>query len=218
MVNLIKKDFTILGFLVFRELLYIPAIGFAFYKFGGLAYLMAIFFYTYAVLMDTFNKDDKNDSEKIINCLPVKKADIIKAKYSLILIFILIGNVVFFILNYILGMLPVPYEQIQVSIPLMLMATLYIVVFNSICFPAFFKLGKNRAKQLDFVLFFMTFFGLPIIKKQIADPNFSIFEKGIGVILSMSQVAFSILTILLTLIVLSISAFISLKLYTNREF
>src|SRR6056297_3140783 len=131
-MSLIKKDFAILDKLVFRELLYIPAVSFAFSKFGGLAYLMSIFFYTYAVLMDIFNKDDKNNAESIINSLPVRKVDIIKAKYSLIFIFVIIGNVVFFILNYILSKMPIPYQYIHVSIPLVLLATLYIVLFNSI--------------------------------------------------------------------------------------
>jgi ABC-type transport system involved in multi-copper enzyme maturation permease subunit len=191
---------------------------FAFQRFIGLTYLMALFFYAYAIIPECFEQDEKNNSEKVVLSLPVSRKDIVVSRYLLVFITIIIGNITFFTLNFIGKYLPFSYESISVNSPLFAFVVFYIVLFYSICFPVMFKVGKHKARGLIFVLFFATFFGLPTLINAITGSSNELLSRILSFAIRSSNMQITVILLLLTGLVCITSLLVSLLFYKQREF
>jgi ABC-2 type transport system permease protein len=81
MLNLVFKDFIIQKKSVLFALLYIVFFMFAFQSIGQAMYPASVTAFSYILGMGAFALDDKNKTDVMFNCLPVKRSLLVTSKY-----------------------------------------------------------------------------------------------------------------------------------------
>jgi ABC-2 type transport system permease protein len=90
---------------------------------------------------------------------------------------------------------------------------------NSIFFPLMFKLGYTKAKVANIVLFFIFFFGLPIlVNNAVSNSNINFPPFISNLFKNQSSETMFLGMIIFALVILFLSFMLSIKLYKKREF
>ena len=161
MLNLIIKDiliqkktfifallYTIFMWLLF--LLYVPS-GFGLYVLSPMASHLHIY---------NFRRkyDDKNKSEIILNSLPLKRTDIVIAKYISSFIFAFIGIIYSILIGFIGNTTGMAIFIGYISLLDIVLIIMSICIFSSIFFPVYFKFGVSRIRIFNILIFMLLFF------------------------------------------------------------
>jgi len=174
---------------------------------------------TYLFISLAVQYDDKNKSEIILNSLPVKKSDIVIAKYVSTFVFGIVGIISSIIVGFIgntTGLLIFIGSISTLDIVLVVMS---ICIFSSIFYPVYFKFGVSRMKIFT-VLIFMVLFFVPTsaIDYINQNTNNSLVQKYISFINATSGVTLNSLVLIIALILFLISLMVSIRIYNNKEF
>ncbi|MDR3585119.1 MAG: ABC-2 transporter permease [Desulfosporosinus sp.] len=231
MVNLVRKDLLILK----RYLWLAPLYGlFALYAFrtmlGG-ALSVGTVVVTYMLMLQAITQDDKNNSEIMLNSLPLRRKDIVLAKYlsvflyaALVILFFLLARGVVTVIG--IGMIPILISPI--SLEEIASALVAMVILISIYLPIYFKFGYLRSRMVGSILFIASIFLLPMVSiMHVYDRGTrnSILRNIIALLGRLGnwlqtqadwQIASYMLALALTLTTASV--FLSLRFYARREF
>lgn len=228
MFNLIRKDFLILR----RYLLVAPLYGFlACFFFSNMssgALSAAAVGAAYMLISYTGLSDDKNKSELMLNSLPLRRRDIVLAKYlisflyaALAILFFQLAQGVAVVSGYSIGYRVTLEGIVGALVAMMVMVSLY--------YPLYFKLGYLRTRLAGTIMFFAFFFALPFLLiwvvhggEGINNPvlrNIIASLHGLLVWLqSLADWQVTVYVLGLALIFMAISVTLSLRFYTQREF
>lgn len=221
MTSLIRKDFKLLGaygivigvFGLFYSILGYKTENFVL---SQIYFGYVIFFLTYVMLMYSINFDEKSKADIILNSLPLKRADIVKARYISYLIYPLIFGGVLFIITNLLHTLKI--SEYTNGTPLGLFSLLFIVsitlVFLSFYLPVYY-LGIGNAKTINQIFYLFLIMAPGLIRKLTRNMDFTslinfLVNEDLKII-SLSILGFSIIFYLLSLE-------LSKKIYTAKEF
>ncbi len=217
MKELILKDFRLIKFLNIAQLI----VG-GIFTFVGLSiedpfgsqllFVFLIFLLTYVSSMFISVRESKTQGDIILNSLPVKKGEIVKARYlSMILYGVIIGG---FIL--IAGIIAdVFMKNINTaSIFSIIFGVSLTLIFLSVYLPfQYYNIGKA---QIFNALFYMILILIPNIfnryKVSIMDTDF------LKCILSLDFIQISIISFGLSLLLYGCSLIVSIGIYKNKEF
>jgi len=222
MLNLIIKDILIQKKTIIYALLYTIFMEVSFSSIlpsGFGLYVMSPMVITYLFISLAVQYDDKNKSEIILNSLPVKKSDIVIAKYVSTFVFGIVGIISSIIVGFIgntTGLLIFIGSISTLDIVLVVMS---ICIFSSIFYPVYFKFGVSRMKIFT-VLIFMVLFFVPTsaIDYINQNTNNSLVQKYISFINATSGVTLNSLVLIIALILFLISLMVSIRIYNNKEF
>ncbi len=177
--------------------------------------LFLIPFYMIMILITTFSYDEFNKLECYCNSLPLSRKEIVKAKYILFnatsLIVLIIGILASFIIpNFIEN---TTFESIYASI---IGVAFGICLVISLLIPFYYKFGSQKGR----IMLFLTIAILALLIGAIT--NLDIFNNIelmniINSLNSLSLGMFTILLIIITVIIMTISYYISIKIYSNKE-
>jgi hypothetical protein len=228
MVNLVWKELLISK----RYLWVVPLYGFfAFFFFrtmpdGGLS--AATVAVTYMLMLQAITQDDKNTSEIMLNSLPLRRRDIVLAKYLSVFPYAALGILSFLLAQGMVTVIGIPISISQISSEEILGALIAMVVMISIYFPIYFKFGSLRSRMVGMFLFLACLFFLPLgvqIVHGFGGLNNSTLPTimvSIQRVVSwlQTQADWQIASYLsaLTLIFMAASALLSLRFYSRREF
>ncbi|HZK54826.1 MAG TPA: ABC-2 transporter permease [Desulfosporosinus sp.] len=228
MINLVWKDLLLLK----RSLWLAPLYAFfAFFAFrtmpdGGLsAATVAI---SYMLLLQAIIQDDKNQSEIMLNSLPMRRGNIVLAKYLSAFLYATLGILSFLLTQVIVTVVGIPLSINQISFEEIFGALIAMVVLIGIYFPIYFKFGYLRSRIVGTILLVVSIFlfamGLSLAQRA-GGVNNSILQTIItplqGVVgWLQTQTDWQIASYLfaLALIFTASSALLSLRFYTRREF
>ena len=228
MVNLVWKDLLILK----RFLWLAPLYGFfAFFAFssmpdGGLsAATVAI---TYMLMLQAFALDDKNHAEIMLNSLPLRRRDIVLAKYLSVFLYAALGIVSFLLAQVVVTVVGIHISINQISLEEIFGALIAMVVLISIYFPIYFKFGYLRSRMVGIILLMTSFFILPMGISLVQGYGGAHNPTLQTILASLQRVAGWLQTqadwqiasylLALALILTAASALLSLRFYTRREF
>lgn len=235
MLNLVWKDFRILK----RTLwLAAPFEGFCgLYVFSfimeGAALSFTTILVTYMLIDRACDLDARNNTEIIMNSLPVRRRDIVLAKYLSVFPYAAIAILSFVFAHGVVSFLGIPVwggtPANKITSETFAAALVAMVAFISFYFPIYFKLGYARTKWAGMTLFFIVMIFIPVV--------ISIIAGGVGgvsnpimrnIIVLMGRLSnwlqtqadwqLGSYTLVLALILLSASIRLSLRFYTRREF
>lgn len=228
MINLVWKDLLILK----RFLWLAPLYGFfAFFAFstmpdGGLsASTVAV---TYMFILQAITQDDKNKSEIMLNSLPLGRRDIVLAKYLSVFLYAALGILSFLLAHGLVTVIGIPISISQVSSEEIFGALIAMVVMISIYFPIYFKFGYLRSRMVGMILLMASFFLVPMVALivhrfgGVNSPTWQSIrvstQKMAGWL--QTQADWQIVSYLsaIALILMALSALLSLRFYTKREF
>ena len=178
--------------------------------------LFLIPFYMIMLLITTFSYDEFNKWECYCNSLPLSRKEIVKAKYILFnassLILIILGILASVIIpNFIEN---TTFESIYASI---IGVAFGICLVISLLIPFYYKFGSQKGR----IMLFLTIAILALLIGMITSLDIFNNIELMNIINSLNNLSlgmFTILLIIITVIIMAISYYISIKIYSNKEF
>lgn len=215
MINLIKKDFAITfskknAAIFLAYCLFIITVMDTFSSDN--IYILIINTIAYFLVSESFIYDERTKGEYIINSLPVKREEIVLSRYLSLIFYIFaatvfaaalgsltalmnIGNIGFINMNVI--------KKVFVSSILMI----------SLVIPLFYKFGYRTIKIL-YLLIYMSFFSFITAIQDIVTLDF---VKKIMVFMETNKGLIDILSTIILICLVIISAIISLQVYRKKD-
>ena len=178
--------------------------------------LFLVPFYMIMILITTFSYDEFNKWECYCNSLPLSRKEIVKAKYLLFnassLIVLILGVLASFIIpNFIEN---TTFESIYASI---IGVAFGICLVISLLIPFYYKFGSQKGR----IMLFLTIAILALLIGMITSLDIFNNIELMNIINSLNNLSlgmFTILLIIITVIIMAISYYISIKIYSNKEF
>lgn len=216
MFNLIIKDILIQKKTVLFTFVYMIFL-IVFLKEGGFVSAMAIV--SYMLVITGFSLEEKNKSDIMLNSLPIKRRDIVLAKYISVFIYFVVGIAAYFLTAIVIRLLGSPITIHSVTLEEIIGALFAITILNGIYIPILFKVGYTKSRVVIFIMFFLVFFLGAAFTKITSKIQSNVFIKTIANFFT-SKSDMQILVYLLGAIIIMIlgSFLLSVKLYENREF
>jgi len=222
MLNLVIKDILIQKKTIIFALLY-AAFVLAFFStifpsgFG--LYVMSPMIITYLYITFAVQYDDKNNSEVILNSLPLKRSDIVISKYISTFVFGSIGIICSILVDVIGKVTGLSTFIGSISLLNIVLVTSAICIFSSIFYPVYFKFGVAKMKIFTVVIFMIIFFvPMNVISYMSENPN-NVFVHEFNLFINnTSSLTINSLCIIIGLIFFMVSLRISIHIYNNKEF
>ncbi|WP_291564230.1 MULTISPECIES: ABC-2 transporter permease [unclassified Clostridium] len=220
MWNLVIKDFVVQKTNIKFILIYALAGSLFFATLGDGAYIMIPMMLSYTYLLGGLGQDDKNNSEFLLNSLPVSRDSIVYAKYLSVIIFSAIAIVLTMGGIFIMSSIGLSKMTGNMRVENIVGFLFGIMIFMAINFPLYFKYGYAKLRYFNFGIFIL-FLISPIIIKFLKDNiNFnSPFMLSMRTkLLSLSDTQIGIFIICMALFIYLLSLVISLNIYKKKEF
>ena len=220
MWNLVVKDFVVQKTNIKFILIYALVGSLLFASSDGGAYIMIPMVLSYTYLLGGLGQDDKNNSEFLLNSLPVSRDSIVYAKYLSVIIFSAIAIVLTMGGIFIMSSIGVGKMTGNMGIEDIVGFLFGIMIFMAINFPLYFKYGYAKLRYLNMGIF-MLFLISPIIIKFLKDNinlnnSFILYMKA--KLLSLSDTQIGVIIICMGLFIYLLSLVISLNVYKKKEF
>ncbi|MBI6871544.1 ABC-2 transporter permease [Clostridium aciditolerans] len=183
------------------------------------SFVSAMVMMSYILVITGFSLEEKNKSDIMLNSLPIKRRNIVLAKYLSVFIYFGIGVAAYFLTAIVVRLLGSPITIHSVTLEEIIGALFAITLLNGIYIPVLFRVGYTKSRVVIFVMFFLVFFLGAGFTKIISKAQSNIFIKTI-VNFFTSKSDMQILVYLLGAIIIMIlgSFLLSVKLYESREF
>lgn len=222
MFNLIQKEFLIQKkyFLVFLGYSIFMLIVLSLSPQGTVesVYAVAGIAITYMFVQYSCAIEDKNNSEKILNSLPVSRSKIVFSKYISVILFSVFVTVIIGLLGELFTKLSFVYIK-KISIEEIISILTASWILASVYLPIYFKFGYIKTKLFNIIIFFVFFSGSllfnSIIKVFFQSPSIM---PIISFLSNRGPIIIGGIILLIAFIIVGLSAIVSTKVYYNREF
>lgn len=179
----------------------------------NIMYILGIINFVFVSVIYSIGYDDKNKSEVVLNSFPIDRKDIVRGKYVTLLIFIFISCISVFLLTNIIKGLGVKPDGRPADIWDIVAAMSLLLVFYSIYYPLYFKLGDLR--MFNSILWMLVFVGPTILGKIGRKLESKGLLKGMA---SLNIRQITLFAFIFSILIYYISLQISKKIYMTREF
>ena len=218
MFSLIMKDILIQKKRLLFNFAYILLIIFAFQSIHGAMFLASVVAFTYSLVMTACAYEDVNKSDMMLNSLPIKRKDIVAAKYLSVFVFFLLGTLAYLLLRSVISLLNLPLNIFPLTAGSLVSGIVSVGLITGIYFPVFFKFGYIKSKIFNFILFFGFFFGLTSLLSAFRDSG-NPFMKAADIFLeSQGELVITVILLAAVFIFMFISFSLSAAFYKRREF
>ncbi len=204
--------------LLFASSLIIFIIGVFISKTGSTVALALSLYGIMSISMNIFAIIEKHNSERYITSLPIKRGEIVVAKY----INILLISFVYFILVYVIDILRVKLTDKQSFIPSSFFVIFFfcILIYVAISFPFCFRYGFGRARFLMMIVLVAPLFLQGVIMGfSSSNLNSSADSVLIGSLSNMSSISLHVATAFISssIIIFILSIPLSILFYKKRD-
>lgn len=219
MYNLIIKDILIQKKQVAFSIAYMAFILVAFQGMGEAMLPMGLVALTYMLSMTSCGYEEKNKSDIMLNSLPVKRANIIAAKYMSVFVYFAMGMLVYALFSKIIIMAQIPLKTYPITLEAFIGGFVAVSMMTGIWLPIYFKFGYMKLRVVNFVLFFLFFFGTSYLNKFFKEnQNSQWVQNIINFLNSQGNITIALIIFAMVIILLIISYGLSVRFYSKREF
>ena len=177
--------------------------------------LFLVPFYMIMILITTFNYDEFNKWDSYCNSLPLSRKEIVKSKYILFnatsLIVLIVGILSSFIIpNFIEN---TTFESLFASI---IGVAFGICLVISLLIPFYYKFGSSKGR----IMLFLCIVILALLIGMITSLDIFNNKEIMNLLNSLNNLSIGMITLLLiivTIIIMTISYYISVRIYKNKE-
>jgi len=219
MLSLIIKDVLVQKKQLIFAIVYLAFVLVAFQGMGEAMFPMGLVAFTYLLSMTACAYEEKNKAELLLNSLPIKRVDIVTAKYLSMILYTILGMFAYKVMTTIINLVNIPLKTYPLSLEIIIGSLAVVCLMTGIWFPIYFKFGYMKMRIATFVLFFLFFFGSSLMTSFLKTRQDSQWVEGI-INFFESQNDFIITLVLLSIIVLYmlLSFLLSMWFYNKREF
>jgi ABC-2 type transport system permease protein len=222
MFHLILKEFLVQKKTLIFGFLYVFIAPIAFSKLvpdGGAIYTTAPFAVIYLFVLYSSGHEDKNKTDIIFNSLPLRRDDIVIAKYLSIFFFAAFGivsSIVVSVLSRYIGFLNITRSITTNDIIIVLSAGM---IFASVFYPLYLKFGLNKMRVFN-ILFFLFIFFLPsfVMEYMQANPDKKFINSAVTFVVNAPSWQLKALMLVCSTIVMLSSMLIAFQIYKNKDF
>lgn len=221
MLNLIVKDFLLLNrnlikqaliwiiFIVTLQFLGAPAV------YIGIPVLM-----TYGCLLSSYGFSEKNNVDILISSLPVNRKEVVLSKYLSALIFLSLSIGVNTVFSTAIKLTGFSHINRFINIEDISICLVFIVLYVSIYIPIYLLFGYSKTRIFGEALQYIMILGLILVIMMVTFAYNGTAASYIMKFFSRPHFKFRMCTssLVSSIIIVSISICISLKIYINREF
>ena len=219
MLNLVKKDLKLskkINIFAVIYALFIATMGLIMpdHPVANILYVLGIIILIFVSVIYTNGYDDKYKSEIILNSFPIDRRNIVRGKYITLVIYIIIACSAVLIFTNIIFKLGIITNGRSANIWNAIFATNISLIFYSIYYPFYFKLGEGL-RSFNTILWILMTVSPAIISKSFKKLE----EIGyLGKILSIDINKINLYLLIFSLIMFYISLQISKRIYMGKEF
>lgn len=220
MTHLIRKEIMLqkkmLWFGFFYSILMFMVFSNPFFK--DFVYIMTAFGISYITIIGAIQSEFKNNSDIILNSLPITRKEIVLSKYLSIFVFAGIALVMTAIIGLVFHLAPLPFDHRLINGSDISFAMISVIFLSAVSLPAYFKTGAQWMRVINIIVFMLIFFAPPQIAGYLLQNQH---QPGLQSLLNLSQQNSWLLagsTILLVLLLLLFSYLLALRIYTKRDF
>jgi ABC-2 type transport system permease protein len=214
MLRLVLKDFLLQKKMLLFMFVYIVFFMTAFQGSGNYQVTPIIVAVSYMFLMTGCAWEDKNNSDVLLNSIPISRWRIVAAKYVSLIAYTAAAVLAYWFVKTVISVTGLPLEVAPIAWEGVLGGLLGVGLVSALYLPLFFRLGYLRSKSVNFIIFF-GFFGLIGLLPKL-------FPKRPEWITALESAEFGAptITVLVGIFVLlqGLSYAFSVTFYTRREF
>lgn len=159
MLRLVFKDFLLQKKMFLFMFVYIVFFMIAFQGSGNFQVTPIIVAVSYMFLMTSCAWEDKNNSDVLLNSIPIARWRIVAAKYVSLIAYTAVAVLAYWIVKTVISVTGLPLEVAAIAWEGVLGGLLGVGLVSALYLPLFFRLGYLRSKSVNFIIFF-GFFGL----------------------------------------------------------
>lgn len=219
MVNLILKDIKLaqkMNIFIVIYALFIAGMGFSVsnYLAASLFYILGMNILIFASVIYTNGFDDKYNTEIIFNSMPIDRKNIVRGKYIVLIIFIIIGCGVIVLLTNIIPLLGIIEGGKSADIWNAIFVTSIVLLFYSIYYPIYFRMGEG-IRSFNAIIWVLVMVGPAILGKSM-----KVLESAgyLEKVMSMDINTINIYFLGVSIIIYYLSMQVSERIYMKREF
>lgn len=218
MLALIVKDLQLQKKMLWMILLYIMLFLFSFRGLGDGQIVAIITAVGYMLIILGGSWEDKNDSDILWNSLPVRKWQIVGAKYLNVFVYVALIVPTYWLVSTAFSLFGISLITGKVTLVLVLLGTAIVFLNASLYFPFYFALGYTKSRYWNFIIFFAVFFLATSVPRLIpekpawVDPLLERIPEAMGNTLLVAGM------LVVVMLVVSASFLCSLHFYRRREF
>jgi len=209
-----KKSFLFaLGYSIF------VLIAFQNEAFAETSYIMGAMATAYMLVVGACAYEEKNNSEVILNSLPLKRAVIVRARYLSSFVFVCLAFVIIGTLGALMkGLgLPIPVRYVRISDVIAVAISLSLL--TSLYFPVYFRYGYIKSRFFNLIMFLLVFFvpglGLSFLK---GGSNNETLDQVMDKLAVAPDWLIGIALVVVVMIIMFVSMRLSTWIYEKREF
>lgn len=168
MDKLLIKDFMIMKKHLWIAIVYS---GIVFFMFRNpqtyvMVYAMGITMIAYIMIMYVTAYDDKNNSEVILNSLPISREKIVISRYVSVFLSVLISIISMAVMGYAFQRLNILEGVRLIRVIDIISALIAVGVISFLFLPIYFKFGYIKAKMFNLLVFAICFAGPSVARKM----------------------------------------------------
>ncbi|NFM47016.1 ABC-2 transporter permease [Clostridium botulinum] len=214
MLNLIKKDLIIIKSYIIKTLAILAFYMFIFDKTDkqGIC-VLSIYLVVYILISMSFYYGERVKEDYMLKSLPVKKNEVVLAKYTSVIIYFIASLILMYIINFIAYILNLKDIIQSPQISTIFFSLSIIFISMAIQLPIYFKLDHSKARIVNTFVYGGIFAVLYIIYDNNHLNNYitthnnanNIYEK------------FILISTIISIILFIISAILSMRIYEKKE-
>lgn len=223
MFKLIWKDFLILKKSLWSVPIYSFGVAIAFSSTNAGALSASTIGATYMLMIQACARDEKNKSEIMLNSLPLRRRDIVFAKYLSFFPYAILGILSYLFTQAVVSVTGIPITLEKLSLEGIIGVLVAVIGMISIYFPIYFKLGYQRSNIIATFLFLGIFFSAIALighgLRGVYNPvTHNILNGAANWLQTQADWQIASYLIALMLIIMAASFRLSLRFYAKREF
>lgn len=160
MFNLLRKDILVQKQTIWFALGYSIFVFFAFSNkvFSPYVYIMGTVALSYVLILSAVQSEYKNNSDVVLLSLPVKRREVVAAKYLAVFVFVLLSFLTLGIIGLIFKLSPLPFPTRLINWQDAVVVLISVILLVSIYLPTYYKMGGKWLQVINVVLFMIIFF------------------------------------------------------------
>ncbi len=221
MRNLIIKD------LILQKKYFLYTLGYGIFMFlvfnnqlfNDFIYSMGSIAMSYVSIMYLITFDSRYKTDTVLNSLPIKRRDVIMAKYLTFLAIIALSLLIMSIIGGVFNIIGLIRVRRYISFYDVIMTFVSIVILSSIYYPLNLRFGGYFVRIFTTFLFIGALF-LPKVSAEFLDENMynPKFESVFKILINTNGQVLIFGALMFIVILMFVSYKISLKIYSNKEF
>ncbi|WP_217593504.1 ABC-2 transporter permease [Cohnella sp. GbtcB17] len=216
MVQLLVKDIRIQMKFIALGFVFVGFFFFILGAFEGLPLSVPAAIFSHFLIVVASKSDEKNNNSRMLASFPLRRSDIVTAKYVGIVMFMGISFLLTLLWSWLAGIVLPAQELPWFSTQSTILTILILFVFYAIYFPLFFATGSRLVQVLDLIVIFSVG-GVGLLAIRILEwTNVSI-GSSLRILLHSNNISDLLWALGIGLILLLLSWCISMSVYKTRN-